>query len=98
MPAPVDSAAIGAPAAECDTCFEPVGGCAEWCPMKDDTAPAPAISATPNVPAVPAVEQDAAIPDLGLTMGEAVGSIDPIGSLDGGAAYADYVDDDEDVC
>ena len=67
--------------------------------MKDDTAPVcPTISATPDVPAVPAVEQDAAIPDLGLTMGEAVGSIDPIGSLDGGAAYADYVDDDEDVC
>ena len=66
--------------------------------MKDDTAPAPAISATPDVAAIPAMEQDATIPDFGTTMGGAAGSIDPIGALDGGAAYADYVDDDEDVC
>ena len=31
-------------------------------------------------------------------MGEAVAGVDPIGALDGGAAYADYVDDDDDVC
>ena len=76
--------------------------------MKDDTtlqcvevAPTPptAPTTTPAAPTAAEVEQSAAtVPDLGSTMGEAVAGVGPIGALDGGAAYADYVDDDDDVC